>query len=141
MANGRSWDTFHRLRRRAGTPPTNPLPAGKTVTVSDAILVFHDDAACDEQDTARRFLQLLGAAYRQIEPPSTEYRDWVARADRTLRDLETAPEATIRHYGHTYIHPYTAAEYPGRDGPDVDHRVAARLCGLDEARHPVLPRA
>ena len=24
----------------------------------------------------------------------------------------SAPEATIRHYGHRYIHPYTAAEYP-----------------------------
>lgn len=97
---------------QSGTPPTNPLLAGKPVTMSDAILVFHDDAACDEQGSARRFLQMLGAAYRQLEVPETEYRDWVWRADKTLRDLETAPEATIRHYGHTYIHPYTAAEYP-----------------------------
>ena len=97
---------------QSGTPPTNPLPAGKPTTMSDAILVFHDDAACDEQDSSRRFLQLLGAAYRQLEPPITEYRDWIGRADRTLHDLQTAPEATIRHYGHTYIHPYTAAEYP-----------------------------
>jgi hypothetical protein len=97
---------------QSGTPPTNPLPAGKAVTMSDAILVFHDEAACDEQDSARRFLQLLGAAYRQLEPPETEYRDWVWRADKTLHDLQTAPEATIRHYGHPYIHPYTGAEYP-----------------------------
>jgi hypothetical protein len=97
---------------QSGTPPTNPLPAGKAVTMSDAILAFHDDAACDEQDSARRFLQLLGAAYRQLEAPETEYRDWVWRAEKTLRDLETAPEATIRHYGHPYIHPYTASEYP-----------------------------
>ena len=97
---------------QSGTPPTNPLPAGKPVTMTDAILVFHDAAACDEQDSARRFLQLLGAAYRQLEAPATEYRDWVWRADKTLRDLETAPEATIRHYGHPYIHPYTDAEYP-----------------------------
>jgi hypothetical protein len=97
---------------QSGTPPTNPLPAGKPVTMTDAILVFHDEAACDEQDSARRFLQLLGAAYRQLEAPSTEYRDWVWRADKTLRDLETAPEATVHHYGHPYIHPYTDAEYP-----------------------------
>jgi hypothetical protein len=97
---------------QSGTPPTNPLPAGKAVTMSDAILVFHDDAACDEQDSARRFLQLLGAAYRQLEAPDTQYRDWVSRSEKTLHDLETAPEATIRHYGHTYIHPYTASEYP-----------------------------
>ena len=94
------------------TPPTNPLPAGVATTVSDAIVVFHDGAACDEQDSARRFVQMLAAAYRQLETPSTLYRDWVGRADRTLRDLQEAPEATIRHYGKTYIHPYTASEYP-----------------------------
>lgn len=97
---------------QSGTPPTNPLPAGKAVTMSDAILVFHDDAACDEQDSARRFLQLLGVAYRQLDAPATQYRDWVWRAEKTLHDLATAREATIRHYGHRYIHPYTAAEYP-----------------------------
>ncbi|KQT31040.1 hypothetical protein ASG29_16210 [Sphingomonas sp. Leaf412] len=97
---------------QSGTPPTNPLPAGESVVMSDVILAFHDDAACDEQDMARRFLQLLGAAYRQLEPPSTQYRDWVERADRTLHDLETAPDTRIEHYGHTYIHPYIAAEYP-----------------------------
>jgi hypothetical protein len=97
---------------QSGTPPVDPLPAGKAVTVSDALLVFHNDAARDEQDSARRFLQMIGAAYRQIELPDTSYRDWVARAARTIRDLESAPEASIQHYGHRYIHPYTAAEYP-----------------------------
>jgi hypothetical protein len=97
---------------QSGTSPTHPLPAGKPVTMSDAILVFHDEAAHEEQDIARRFLQLLGAAYRQIEAPATEYRDWIWRADKTLRDLREAAGATIRHYGHTYVRPYTAAEYP-----------------------------
>ncbi len=97
---------------QSGTPPTNPLPAAVEVTMSDAILVFHDEAAADEQDSARRFLQMLGTAYRQLDAPATTYRDWVSRCDRTLHDLEHAPEATVRHYGHTYIHPYTAAEYP-----------------------------
>lgn len=97
---------------QSGTPPTDPLPPGVTVTMSDAILVFHDAAACDEQDSARHFLQMLGAAYRQLDAPPTDYRDWVARADKTLTDLQDAPEATVRHYGHIYVHPYTAAEYP-----------------------------
>ncbi|MDB5687541.1 MAG: hypothetical protein JWR77_2130 [Rhizorhabdus sp.] len=97
---------------QSGTPPVDPLPAGKTVTVSDAILVFHDSTACDEQDQALRFLQMSGAAYRLLDLPPTEYRDWIGRAERTLDDLQTAPEATIHHYGHVYIHPYTDAEYP-----------------------------
>src|SRR3546814_4933224 len=54
----------------------------------------------------------LGAAYQALDLPPVESRDWMTRAERTLRDLDKAPEATIRHYGHRYIHPYTAAEYP-----------------------------
>ncbi len=97
---------------QSGTPPVNALPAGTPVTISDAVLVFHDATACDERDSALRFLQMSAAAYRLIDRPATAYRDWVGRAEQTLHDLRTAPEATIRHYGHTYIHPYTDAEYP-----------------------------
>jgi len=97
---------------QSGTPPVDPLPANRPVVLSDAILVFHDSSAFDEQDSALRFLQMSGAAYRLLDRPATEFRDWVGRAERTLNDLETAPEATIRHYRHTYIHPYTEAEYP-----------------------------
>lgn len=97
---------------QSGTPPTKPLPAGRAVTASDAILVFHDDAEQDEQNSALRFLQLLGVAYRQIDCPGTKYRDWVWRADKTLKDLADDPGATIKHYGKTYARPYLAAEYP-----------------------------
>ncbi|RHW17533.1 hypothetical protein D1610_08720 [Sphingomonas gilva] len=97
---------------QSGTPPTDSLAAGVEVTLSDAILVFRPDAPPHERESARQFLQMLGVAYRLIELPKPEYRDWIDRAERTLRDLDQAPEATIRHYGHRYIHPYTAAEYP-----------------------------
>ncbi|MEG3178245.1 hypothetical protein U1872_18535 [Sphingomonas sp. RB3P16] len=97
---------------QTGSPPIDPLPAGREVTVSDAIIVFHDDSARNEQDGAKRFLQMLGTAYRQLEQPETEFRDWVARSRMTLADLDTAQEATVSHYGHRYFHPYTDAEYP-----------------------------
>jgi len=97
---------------QSGTPPTDPLPAGVEVTLSDAILVFRHEASTDERESARQFLQMLGVAYKLIDPPNTEYRDWVQRSEWTLRDLDEAPEATIEHYGHRYIHPYTNAEYP-----------------------------
>lgn len=96
---------------RSGTAPTDTLQAGVEVILSDAILVFRHDAPTGERASARQFLQMLSAAYRMIELPSVEYRDWVDRAERTLRDLDRAPEATIRHYGHRYIHPYSGAEY------------------------------
>lgn len=89
-----------------------PLAAGEEVVLSDAILVVRPDNPTDERDTARQFLQMLGMAYRLLDLPDTGYHDWVGRAERTICDLDTAPEATIRHYGHRYVHPYTAAEYP-----------------------------
>jgi hypothetical protein len=97
---------------QSSTPPTKPLAAGVEVALSDAILVFRSDAGSGESDSARQFLQLLGSAYKLLDLQRAEYRDWLDRSERTLRDLDKAPEATIRHYGHRYVHPYTAAEYP-----------------------------
>lgn len=95
-----------------GQPPLDPLPAGEEFVVADTLLAFHRDPDADEAEMARRYLSLLGAVYRQIEQPHTDYRDWVGRAEASLRDLDKANEATIRHYGFRYIHPYTATEYP-----------------------------
>jgi len=93
-------------------PPTDALKAGVEVTLSDAILVFRHDAPPHEREFARQFLQMLAIAYKVIDRPDAEYRDWVTRSERTLRDLDKAPEATIEYYGHRYVHPYTDAEYP-----------------------------
>lgn len=95
-----------------GRPDPKPLQAGEEIILSDAIIVLRPDFPRDERDSARHFLQMLGAAYQSLTLPPIEFRDWIARAERTLHDLDKAPEATIRHYGHRYIHPYTAAEYP-----------------------------
>jgi hypothetical protein len=95
-----------------GQPDPKPLAPGEEVILSDAIIVLRPDLPSDERDSARHFLQMLGTAYQALDLPPIEYRDWMARAERTLHDLGKAPEATIRHYGHRYIHPYTAAEYP-----------------------------
>jgi hypothetical protein len=97
---------------QSGTPPTDPLPARQQVTLSDAIMVFRDAPATSERESARLFIQMLGAAYTALDLPCTEFRDWVDRAERTLADLERSPKATVRHYGDVYAHPYTDAEYP-----------------------------
>lgn len=93
-------------------PADVALAAGRAVTLSDTILVFRHDAPPHERESARRFIQMLGAAYKMLDLPPVVFRDWVERAERSARDLDEAPEATIRHYGHRYVHPYTAAEYP-----------------------------
>lgn len=93
-------------------PQEVALQAGTTVTLSDIILVLRHEAPPHERESARQFIQMLGSAYRMLDLPPVAFRDWAERAERSVRDLDEAPEATIRHYGHRYVHPYTAAEYP-----------------------------
>nr|WP_302054113.1 hypothetical protein [Sphingomonas tagetis] len=95
-----------------GTPPVEALPAGEETILSDALIAFHDEAAGDERDMARRYLALLGTMLPLVAQPELDYHDWVERARRSLDDLAQSPKATVRHYGHRYVHPYTAAEYP-----------------------------
>jgi len=94
------------------TSASKPIPAGEEIVLSDAILIFRDMAAPNERESARQFIQMLGAAYTALDLPTLEYRDWVTRAEQTLKDIERSPKATVKHYGHLYAHPYTDAEYP-----------------------------
>ncbi|MFC4255838.1 hypothetical protein GRI97_13125 [Altererythrobacter xixiisoli] len=98
--------------RQSPEPPLSPQSAGQPVTVYDALIAIHDDCDADETAVAHRYLTLLGSLYRQLGHPQPEFHDWTKRAEQTLRDLETAPEASLQHYGFRYLHPYTAAEYP-----------------------------
>lgn len=117
-------------------PAKAALPAGKPIVISDAILVFRHEAPPHERESARQFVQMLGAAYRMLELPAVQYRDWIDRAERAARDLAEAPEATIRHYGHLYVHPYTGAEYPDIM---VQMSVIAALHGWGKWRGEPLP--
>ncbi|WP_443970987.1 hypothetical protein [Sphingobium sp. CR28] len=88
------------------------LKQGVPITLSDVILVFRHEAPPHERESARQFVQMLGSAYKMLDLPPVEFRDWADRAERSARDLADATEATVRHYGNLYVHPYTAAEYP-----------------------------
>lgn len=89
-----------------------PLPAGRPTMISRALVALHEGDARDESDLAMHFLTLTAAIYPLLERPKCELRDWRGRAEQTARDLARAPGATLRHYGHTYVHPYHEAEYP-----------------------------
>ena len=99
-------------RDTQGVGDGGPLKAGQEIILSSAIIVLRDEAADTEQEMARQFLQMLGSAYKALDLPEVEYRDWVGRAERTLKDLRTAKQAHQRHYGHLYIMPYPDGEHP-----------------------------
>jgi hypothetical protein len=109
---GGSWPELGYSTPTAEEGSDAALEAGQCYTLSDAILVFRHEAPPHERESARQFIQMLGAAYQMLDLPPVEYRDWIGRAEKSARDLDTAPKATIKHYGHRYVHPYTTAEYP-----------------------------
>jgi hypothetical protein len=97
---------------QSATPPVETLEAGKEIMLSDALIAIRELDDGSEEASALEFLRMLGVVYKAIDRPETDFRDWVERSERTLHDLATAPEATVRHYGNLYAHPYTASEYP-----------------------------
>ena len=89
-----------------------PLLKGREVTLSDVFLHWAREIPQDPRQSARLFLDLLAGIYRRLERPEPEYHDWPRRAEETVRDLVRSPDATLRQYGHLYLHPYVAAEHP-----------------------------
>lgn len=94
------------------SPPTAPLRAGERYVISDVFIGFREACAADETEKARLFIDMIGDVYPHLERPEPAFHDWTKRAETTLHDLKTAPEATIRQYSQLYLHPYTASEYP-----------------------------
>jgi hypothetical protein len=95
-------------------PPStqNPLLAGKRITISDAFIGWTEALPDNPLDSARIFIDLFATVYRRLDRQATEYHDWPSLAEQTLRDLKQSPKASLSAYGHTYLHPYTNAEYP-----------------------------
>lgn len=112
------------------SPPIKPLPAGEKVVISDAYIAIEDVSSGDETTSAATFNDLLAAIYPHLDRPRTRFRDWRARATKTLRDLERANDVRLDHYGHVYLHPYLGAEYPDSM---VQMAVAAPMLELARA--------
>ncbi|RYG39442.1 hypothetical protein EON81_00975 [bacterium] len=89
-----------------------PLKADEEVTISDAFLSHSSQRNGDERAEARIFIEHLSAIYAHIQRPEIEFRDWPAKAEATLRDLDESPLATVEDGGYRYIRPYVDAEVP-----------------------------
>lgn len=94
------------------SPPIKPLPAGKKVVISDAYIAIDDSGEKGETGSAATFNDLLAAIYPHLIRPPTKFRDWRARATKTVRNLERANDVRLQQYGHVFLHPYLGAEYP-----------------------------
>lgn len=92
--------------------PRKPLPRGKELIISDAVIAFRDATGLSEVDSAIQFVEMLNDVYPHLDKPEAGHHDWHHRAMRTLRSLQKSPECLIEQYGQKYLHPYTETEYP-----------------------------
>ena len=114
-AVGGEWPELgFRLPTSFGPEPVEPkpLPAGRPVTLSRALVALHEGDASEEGDLAVHFLNSIATIYPLLERPRCELRDWPGRAQATARDIDRADDATVEHYGHTYVRPYLGDEPP-----------------------------
>ena len=112
------------------SPPDHPLTKGETYVISDVALAIRPDCAANEFESARVFIDMLADIYPHLSKSEPALHDWLWRARATLEDLKTAPEATVEAYGHRYLHPYTASEYPDSM---VQMSVLSTLCEYEHA--------
>lgn len=110
--DGRVGGEWPDLGYQPPTSETRALQAGRPVTLSDAVLAWDPEIPADTRRAARLFLDLLAAAYPHLDRPESLYHDWPRRAQKTARDLDCAPTATVSHYGSRFVRPYNDAEYP-----------------------------
>ncbi len=94
------------------SPPVNPLHRNREYVISDALIAVREDCARNEFESARGFVDMLADIYPHLDKPEPQPRDWLNRAQMTLADLKTPDDVLITEYGHSYLHPYTASEYP-----------------------------
>lgn len=87
------------------TTTENPLTPGKTVILSDAFVHVSPRTPKDHQEAGALFLELFAAMYRHLPRPETTYRDWLTRAQETVRDLEHK-DCITRRRGLKYFNAY-----------------------------------
>jgi hypothetical protein len=82
------------------------LPKSRETVISDAYLIVSDAAPAGDSEAAAAYIDLLAATYLRLEQPPVDYRDWMIRAEKTLRDLSLSPECTYVRRGKRYLMPY-----------------------------------
>lgn len=71
-----------------------------------------ETTAVEGRDVGLKYIRALAEMYSLLDHPPVHERDWQWRAERTLHDLENAPEARCEYEGDLYILPYPSGQYP-----------------------------
>jgi hypothetical protein len=82
-----------------------PLRKGEATLISDAFISIQESVPSTDVEIAENFLESMAQIYRAIEKPATEYYNWPAATDRTLRALAFR-DSRRRIKGRTFLNAY-----------------------------------
>jgi len=106
----------------------DPLQAGTTYVISDALIAFDANTTKEESELTTQYLNLLAAIYLEIPKPITNYVDWPNILDKGLHDLIDAPGCWSQVNGYQYFNAYISDyETP----PEIMVQLAVLLPLLD----------
>jgi hypothetical protein len=89
-------------------PPAkdNPLKAGVETIVSDAIVQLSKTVPEDESTMSRQYLDMLAAAYLQLNKPVTNYQNWPDIVENGLKALKDNTGCWSQFHSHEYFNAY-----------------------------------
>jgi len=103
---------------------TKPMPAGRTVTISDAFVAFDTQTAANEAELVKQFLDMLASVYLQLPHPETVYRHWPDILGKGLYDLTNNHGCWTQINGKKYLNAYLC-DY--RTPPEIMVQLAVLL--------------
>ncbi|MBV8389930.1 MAG: hypothetical protein JO080_09050 [Mucilaginibacter sp.] len=111
-------------------PPAikKPLPSGKKITISDAIVVLDPNTPKDEGTMTRQFLDMLANAYLIMPRPETKFHDWPDILGKGLKDLLNNSGCWSHVKGREYFNAYVS-DY--KTPPEIMVQLAVILPLLD----------
>ncbi|MBD2702464.1 hypothetical protein IC229_17580 [Spirosoma sp. BT702] len=86
-----------------------PLPAGKEITLSDALLFVSDVVPQSEFEAADQFLEAIASIYHQLPKPKTEYYHWPKTAKQTIEALSESTHCGRTIQKQYYLNAYVDA--------------------------------
>jgi len=109
-------------------PSKKPLEAGKTVTISDALVAFDSQVQDSESGMVRQYLDLLARLYLLLPKPETRYQSWPEILEKGLKDLMDSPGCWTQVGGNRYFNAYVS-DY--QTPPEIMVQLAVLLPLLD----------
>lgn len=83
-----------------------PIPADTEFTISDAFVMLSDDIPEKDCEVAEQFLDCLAKVYTELPKPKAKYYNWMATAEKVLKDLRDNKGCWTQTNGVPYLNAY-----------------------------------